>query len=249
VREYLFEKHSYLVSEEVIMDDKGYANPQLLWTPAELHSRLNDSNLCLIDTRTGEEYAQGHISGAHPFDLYGISLSDTDPAPLKAFSWMMQYLMTLRGVAMDKTVVFYGQTSDVRAARGFWFLDYFGHSDVHVLDGGMRGWQEAGYPVTFDAQAIKPTKFEAVLQPQTLATYRDILERLQSADVAILDVRSDGEYLGTTVRSARGGTIPGAVHLEWTHNLDAKGCFKPAEELRAQYEALGITPDREVVCL
>ncbi|MBI3327386.1 MAG: sulfurtransferase [Nitrospinae bacterium] len=230
------------------MTDKGYANPQLLWTPAELHGRLNDSKLCLIDTRTGEEYSQGHIPGAQVFDLFGISLSDTDPAPLKAFSWMIEYLMSFRGVAFDKTVVFYGDTSDVRAARGFWFLEYFGHPDAHVLDGGIRAWREAGYPVTTEARVAKQAKFEAKLQPQSLATYRDIMDRLNTGNVAILDVRTDGEYLGTSLRAARGGTIPGAIHLEWVHNLDASGCFRPADELRKQYEALGITPDKEVVC-
>jgi thiosulfate/3-mercaptopyruvate sulfurtransferase len=234
--------------KEVIMPDKGYANPQLLWTAAELHGRLNDPRVCVVDTRTGAEYAQGHIPGAQLFDLFGISLSDTDPAPLKAFSWMIEYLMHFRGVANDRTIVFYGETSDVKAARGFWFLEYFGHADAHVLDGGMRAWQEAGYAVTSEAQVPKPTQYTATLQPQTLATYRDILDRLDASDVAILDTRSDEEYYGTSVRAARGGTIPGAIHLEWTHNLDKQGCFKPASELRAQYEAVGITPDKEVVC-
>jgi thiosulfate/3-mercaptopyruvate sulfurtransferase len=230
------------------MVDTGYVHPQLLWSPAELHSRLDDPNLCLIDTRAGEEYSQGHIPGAKLLDLFGISLSDTDPAPLKAFSWMIEYLMSFRGVARDRTVVVYGQTSDVRAARGFWFLEYFGHPDVHLLNGGLRAWQEAGYPVTTEAQLGKQTAFEATLQPQTLATYRDILDRLDADNVVMLDVRTAGEYRGTSVRSARGGTIPGSVHLEWTHNLDAKGCFKPAAELRTMYEAAGITPDKEVVC-
>jgi len=230
------------------MAEKGYANPQLLCTPAELHSRLNDPQLCLIDTRTGEEYSQGHIPGAQSFDLFGISLSDTDPAPLTAFSRMIMDLMSFRGVAVEKTVVFYGDISDVRAARGFWFLEYFGHPDVHVLDGGMRAWREAGYPVTSEAKVAKQAKFEATLQPQTLATYRDILDRLNHKDVAVLDVRTDGEYLGTSARAARGGTIPGAIHLEWVHNVDAQGRFKPAAELRQQYEALGITPDKDVVC-
>jgi hypothetical protein len=39
------------------MSDRGYVNPQLLWEPAELRDRLNDPQLCLIDTRAGEEYA------------------------------------------------------------------------------------------------------------------------------------------------------------------------------------------------
>jgi thiosulfate/3-mercaptopyruvate sulfurtransferase len=230
------------------MTDRGYVNPQLLWTPAELHGRLNEPTLCLIDSRTGEEYSQGHIPGAQLLDLFGISLSDTDPAPLKAFSWMIESLMSFRGIAFNKTVVLYGDTSDMRATRGFWFLEYFGHQDVHVLDGGIRAWREAGYPVTTAAKVAKPAKFEADLQPHTLATYRDILERLGRRDVVLLDVRTEGEYLGTSVRAARGGTIPGAVHLEWVHNLDAKGRFKPADELRQQFEALGITPDKEVVC-
>ena len=230
------------------MSDRGYVHPQLLWEAAELHARLNDPKLCLIDTRAGAEYAQGHIPGAQLFDLFGISLSDTDPAPLKAFSWMIEYLMSFRGVSFDKTVVFYADTSDTRAARGFWFVEYFGHTDVHVLDGGIRAWREAGYPVTTEAKVAKQASFEAKLRPQTLATYQDIRDRLGTNDVAILDVRSDGEYRGTSVRAGRGGTIPGAIHLEWVHNVDDKGRFRPATELRQQYEALAITPDKEVIC-
>jgi thiosulfate/3-mercaptopyruvate sulfurtransferase len=230
------------------MDDRGYVYPQLLWTPAELHARLDDPRLCLIDTRAGEEYAQGHIPGAQLFDLFGISLSDTDPAPLKAFSWMIESMMGSRGVSFDKTVVFYGDTSDTRAARGFWFLEYFGHTDVHVLDGGIRAWREAGYPLTTEAKLPKAAKFEAKLQPHALATYRDIRDRLGRQDVVMLDVRSADEFRGTSVRAARGGTIPGAVHLEFVHNVDATGRFKPADALRQQYAALGITPDKEVIC-
>ena len=52
---------------------------------------------------------------------------------------------------------------------------------------------------------------------------------------------------GTQVRAARGGAIPGAVHLEWTNNLGPDGAFKPAGELKEMYERAGVTPDREVV--
>jgi thiosulfate/3-mercaptopyruvate sulfurtransferase len=119
---------------------------------------------------------------------------------------------------------------------------------VHVLDGGIRAWREAGYSVTTEAKLAQQALFEAQLQPQTLATYHDIRDHLGKSDVAILDVRSEGEYRGTSVRAGRGGTIPGAVHLEWVHNVDDNGRFKPAAELRRQYEARGITPDKEVIC-
>ena len=58
-------------------------------------------------------------------------------------------------------------------------------------------------------------------------SWRDVSDRLGQADAIILDTRSDGEYCGTQVRAARGGAIPGAVHLEWTNNLAPDGTFKP----------------------
>ena len=53
------------------MSDKGYANPQLLMAPEELHARLGDALLCIVDTRPTHEYAAGHIPGAIHLDLYG----------------------------------------------------------------------------------------------------------------------------------------------------------------------------------
>jgi thiosulfate/3-mercaptopyruvate sulfurtransferase len=63
----------------------------------------------------------------------------------------------------------------------------------------------------------------------------------------IIDTRSDDEYTGNLVRAARGGRIPGAIHLEWTQNLDANGFFKTAEELKAMYDAHQIPPGKEAI--
>jgi thiosulfate/3-mercaptopyruvate sulfurtransferase len=63
----------------------------------------------------------------------------------------------------------------------------------------------------------------------------------------IVDARTEEEYCGVLVRAARGGAIPGAVHIEWTRNLTPDGEFKPASELRQMYEQTGVTPDREVI--
>ena len=49
------------------------------------------------------------------------------------------------------------------------------------------------------------------------------------------------------MRAARGGAIPGAVHLEWTQNLDDKGFFKSADELKQMYAERNIAPDKEVI--
>ena len=229
------------------MTDEGYAHPELLWSPADLQARLGEANLRVVDVRTGEEYATGHVPGAIHFDLYGISLNDTSPAPLEAFIWMWGYLLEVRGIGLEHTVVFYEETSAFKAARGFWFLEYLGHTDVHVLNGGLRAWRAAGLPMTQEATPPKRRAFAPNRRPALLATYREVQDAIGKPDKVILDTRTDDEWNGKWIRAARPGAVPGAVHLEWTNNLDAAGAFKPAAELRAMYEARGITPDKEVI--
>src|SRR5689334_8127176 len=108
-----------------------YANPQLLTTPRALAGRLDAGEpLLLIDLRPPEAFAQGHIAGAVHLDLWGVSLIDTDPAPLKAFMWMIDHLLNSRGVDAATPVVVYDEQSGMRAARAFWFLEYFAHPRV-----------------------------------------------------------------------------------------------------------------------
>ena len=228
---------------------KGYANPQLIVSPQEFADEIqrDRDGVLILDVRTAEAFANGHLPGAVHIDLWGVSLIDTDPGPLRSFMWIIEHLFALRGVTNDRRIVVYEDTSGMKAARVFWFLEYFGHPDVRVLDGGFRAWTAAGLPVTTEARDPKPSNYQAAPVAERLATWRDVKDRLGSKDAVILDTRSDGEYGGTTVRARRGGKIPGAVQVEWTRNLDESGAFKPASDLRQMYESAGVTPDREVV--
>lgn len=227
--------------------DQQYTREKLLTTTAELQRKLGSPALCLIDVRPAEEFARSHIPGAAHFDLFGLSLVDTSAAPLRAFMFMIHHVLELRGVSEAKEVVFYDQNSGMRAARGLWFLEYFGHPQGRMLDGGFGAWKAAGAPTTTDAIAPKAATFKTNERAQVLATVDDVLRSLNKKDVAILDTRSVGEYLGTHVRAARGGSIPGSIHIEWTDNLDANGKFKSNAELKAMYGKVGITADKEVI--
>ena len=227
--------------------DKQYTRETLLTTASELQRKLGAENLCIIDVRPAEDYANGHIPGATHFDLFGLSLIDTSDAPLKAFMFMIHHVLELRGVSESKEVVFYEDNSGMRAARGLWFLEYYGHPNVKMLDGGFRAWKAAGAPVTSDATPPKTAPFKIAERRDVLATTDDVLRSLGQKQIAILDTRSEGEYRGTHVRAARGGAIPGAIHIEWTDNIAPDGKFKSNADLKTMYEKAGITPDKEVV--
>jgi len=228
--------------------EKQYARDTLLITVPELGAKLSGgTSLCIIDTRPAEDYAKGHIPGATHFDLFGLSLVDTREAPLNAFMFMIHHVLELRGVTNDKEVIFYENDSGMRAARGLWFLEFFGHPNVKMLDGGFKAWTAEGGAVTNEGTVPKATTFKIAAQRDVLATTDDLLHALGQKNIAILDTRSEGEYLGTHVRAARGGAVPGAIHIEWTDNLDPAGKFKSNAELKALYDKAGITADKEVI--
>lgn len=232
------------------MADKGFPNAHLLMAPHDLAHALGQTTSprpLVLDMRPPDAFAAGHVPGAIHLDLWGVSLIDTDPAPLKAFMWMIEHVLAVHGVESSTPIVVYDEQSGVRAARAFWFLEYFGHPSVRVLDGGFGAWTRAGLPVTRDAEPARLTEWTGSREERALATWTDVRAAIGRPDTVIVDARTDGEYCGTTVRAKRGGAVPGAVHIEWTRNLTPTGDFKSADELRRMYESAGVTPDRQVI--
>jgi thiosulfate/3-mercaptopyruvate sulfurtransferase len=229
---------------------KGYANERLLVTPKELSGMISGAGArrpLILDLRPPDQYTAGHIPTAVHLDLWGVSLIDTDPAPLKAFMWMIEHLFQTHGVQAGTPVVVYDEQSGVRAARAFWFLEYFGHPSVQLLDGGFNAWTAGGFEVTRDAAPPPVSEWTGKRQEHTIATHQDVRRALRTTGAVVLDTRTDGEYTGAVVRAKRGGAIPGAVHIEWTRNLSPSGEFKDPDELRQMYQDAGVTPDREVI--
>jgi thiosulfate/3-mercaptopyruvate sulfurtransferase len=229
---------------------KGYANSHLVLSPGDLAGLIEGdaaSRPLLLDLRPPEAYAAGHIPTAIHLDLWGVSLIDTDPAPLKAFMWMIEHVLAVHGVDAATPVVIYDEQSGVRAARAFWFLEHFGHPSVRVLDGGFNAWTAAHLPITREAAPPPKSEWTGTRDERTLATWKDVKNAIGRGDAVILDTRSDAEHDGSLVRARRGGAVPGAVHIEWTRNLSESGAFKPAAELKQMYTDAGVTPDREVI--
>jgi thiosulfate/3-mercaptopyruvate sulfurtransferase len=225
---------------------EGFPNGHLLWSPAQLKARLGDPKLALVDLRPSHELLRGVIPGAAHFDLYGIGLTSTHGPLLDEFLNLMRSLLGLRGVGHEKTVVFYEKDTGIRAARAFWLLEYFGHADVHVLDGGMQAWLGASYPLAQEMAEPHPASFKIDAQKQLVIGADELWRKIEAGEVVPLDTRTDEEYFGTSKRAARAGAIPKAVHLEWTHYLDAHGRFKPPSELDALFKSAGITKDKAI---
>ncbi len=229
------------------IETRGYANPDLLWSPETLQARSGQPGLTIIDTRPAELYAKARIVGARHFDLYFVNTDDTDPAPLDAFTRMWANMLGWRGVRETDTIVFYGAFTDMCAARGFWFAEYLGHKDVHVLDGGIAAWTDAGLVIETESDPPKPQKFNVSPALNTVATYHSVLAAMDDPDCVIVDNRSHDEFIGVDRRARHGGAIPTAKHRDWEDLYDHDtGCMKSATALREAFETVGATPDKDV---
>ena len=221
----------------------------LLWDPATLAARLDDDDdVLVLDVRRGERYANGHIPGALNFSVYGINTYDTDPAPLASFTKMWAFQLAIAGICRDDIIVVCGEFTDEAAARAFWFLEYLGHERVAVLDGGVRAWAAVGQPLVHEADPPSPGPYPYEAVESVCATWSDVVAAIGDPSTVILDTRSDKEWFGEDARgAARGGTVPGAVHLEWVHNLDEKGRMLDEATLRELYASVGITTETPVI--
>ena len=199
----------------------------------------------LIDTRAPADYWAGHLEGALNFDPFPFHHSDTSEAGLREFRGQLAWIFSALGITGGETVVFYENDSGMRATRGAWALESMGHRAVRILDGGLK--LAAGEKLVTSTRPVQPANFQGAPLEDAIASRDYIVARIGRGDTQIFDVRTDEEYYGERVRARHGGAIPGAIHRDWTRNLGADGAFKPAAQLRTEFEALGLDPNREII--
>ena len=115
-----------------------------------------------------------------------------------------------------------------------------GHDAVAVLDGGLQAWQAAGGAVRDGAE---PSHFQsnfALGAPlRRLASTEDVAARLGQAAQTLVDARAPQRFRGEVEPlDPIAGHIPGALNRPFAHNIGADGRFKPAPQLRAEFEQL-----------
>ena len=215
--------------------------------------RVFDCRHDLKNTEYGRQaYARGHIPGAlfvHlDDDLSGVKTGSNGRHPLPAIEDFARR-MSECGVDETTQVVAYDNEGGIFASRLWWMLGWLGHARVAVLDGGLAGWKRAKRPLEEVVPSVVPRVF--VPRPQdVIVEAGNLLAGLTSQQSLILDARSPERFRGENeTLDPVGGHIPGALNRFYFDNLDDAGCFfKPAAELRAEFDAmLAGRPAGEVV--
>jgi thiosulfate/3-mercaptopyruvate sulfurtransferase len=216
-----------------------------------LEDNLKNVKVIFVDNWPSdkEEYMKKHIKGSVYMGIGPLMGSITAVPPDKAkFEEMMNRL----GINNGDHVVLYGAKGEsVFTLSAFWLMEYFGHDKISFLNGGLAKWNKENRSTEGGMKKAEPGKYKAKTPKESIRTVaEDVLKNLNNPEAALVDARGTGEYTGevNNDNNKRVGHIPGALDLGYdVTNFNKDGTLKSIEDLKAVYEAKGVTKDKEVI--
>ena len=218
-----------------------------------VQEHLNDDSIRIVEVDENPAlYREAHIPGAIGFDWK----HDLQDQVRRDFLRAKEFgdLFGSRGVSSDHTIVLYGDRNNWFAAYTYWYLKYYGHDRVLLMNGPREKWIEEGRPTTKEEPSYEPATFEARGPDEAIRARREEVSEKLGGRTALVDVRSPQEFSGELIAMAgyeqegaqRAGHIPGAASVPWAQAVREDGSFKPADELRELYKSKGVG-DGEVI--
>ena len=233
------------------LDDRGYHDTSRLVTTQWIEDNLDNDSVLLIDLRSADDYAAGHIPGAVqiPRSAFQVEI-DGVPGLIPPAADVAAELGAI-GATADTTIVFYDARGSIWGSRGLWVLSVYGHEDTRLLDGDFPLWESEGRQVSTAASSRAAAEYAFSSDPNEdiIAGWDEIIAAIEDPSVLVCDARSPEEYAGRDVRADRGGHIPESVNVEWSRALADDGRFLPADELRKLYEGEGVVAGNTVYTL
>ena len=215
------------------------------------------------DVRSQEDYRRGHIPGAVNIDEVSLVLREPATEDYIALDRIEQILGDA-GIDPTREIVLYGAKAHTSPYFGYVTVRYLGGSAARVYHGGFDDWKAAGKPIATEIVKLPPLIFRAKVNPDVIVSTREVVARLGTPGVQIVDARTEKEFSGEDIRALRGGRIPGAVNISYETNwLDPDTprklqrrqvagkdgmSLKSPEDLRALYAQLDPQKETIVYC-
>lgn len=196
------------------------------------------------------DYDAAHIPEARFFDIDEIS--DTSSPLPHMLPPVEKFVSRVRamGIGDGHRVVVYDQDGLFSAARVWWMFRVFGHADVAVLDGGLKKWIAEGREVDDMPPVMRDRHFTGRKDASLVRDVTQVAAALKLGEEQLVDARSPSRFRGDEPEPREGlraGHMPGALNVHYSTLLNADGTMKPAEEVKAIFEAAGVDMNRPIV--
>src|SRR4051795_6989732 len=175
----------------------GYAKDVLVDTQW-VEDHLDDPSVRIVEVDENPAlYAEAHIPGAIGFD-WRRDLQDPvrrDFLDARAFG----ELFGSHGISNDHTIVLYGDRNNWFAAYTYWYLNYYGHDNVRLMNGPREKWIGEGKETTAEVPSYEPATFAATEGDAAIRAMRDEVLTALDESTRLVDVRSPAEYSGELI--------------------------------------------------
>lgn len=211
---------------------------------SDLNQYIAQKNVRILDIRSPQEYAAGHIPGAVNTP-YGDFRGPKENAGALRPAAEITNVLRKAGVAQGQHIIVAHAGKDGTdfgaAARVYWTLKAGGLTNLSVLDGGTLGWAAAGGKLDTAKVDVAPSQFNYVYN-EDMIVHTNALAALikEEKSVRLLDARPEGFFKGEkrVDMAARYGTLPGAESLDFAEFFGSDGkTLKSPEQLRQLVKA------------
>src|SRR5256885_1158048 len=174
----------------------AYAHPEQLVETDWVAAHGADAGVRIVDMRQSG-YDAGHVPGAVYLSPVAIRDANAPPTFLPSPAAFEQ-LMAKLGISNRTRVVVYDERGGIYAARLWWILNYFGHPNVALMNGGWTKWTAEQRRVATEVRSFDGVsgRFTPKPQPQWVATAADVVASIDKPGVKIVDARTQDEIDG-----------------------------------------------------
>ncbi|KAL0590394.1 hypothetical protein ABG067_001640 [Albugo candida] len=226
----------------------------LLDSSVSARVRFVDSSWYLHKNRNAkEEFHKERICNAKFFDIDKISDTSSSLPHMLPTPSAFENAMTDLGITQNDIVIVYGGHNCFSPARCWWMFKYFGHVDVHILNGGINGWKNHGFSVNTETEGSEKMEEGAgkyISNPRTtlVATADEILQNLNTA-TEIIDARPSKRFTAQEPEprsGLRSGHIPGSINVPFTNLLleDDFSQYRELSSIRKAFTEAGVDLQR-----
>ena len=229
-------------------------------SPAEANKLIEATDISkrpvVIDTRGGyKDYFRGHIPTAHHLNFDTLRGTDHGVPVQYLPDNLTKALLIRAGVDRHRTHLIYA-TGDklpndeiLSASMVAYVLEKFGVEDIRIVDGGLPAWENAKLPVTQEYFGNPAGTLPDKGKHEIAIAVDEVLRRKGQSGVVLVDARPHNEYVGNDDVWLRKGHIPGAISYHWARLMEQDNThqFLSFQKVKADLEAAGLTPDKEII--
>ena len=199
-----------------------------------------------------EEYNREHIPNAIFFDLDDNSKKNTDLPHMLTDKNSWEKIVSNMGIKNEDEIIIYDSSDVISSCRCWYNFIYFSHDPklIHVLDGGLKKWNNEKKPTTIALTKTLKTNYKAVEKKELVKNKAEIDKNISTKKFKVIDARSRERFEGKIQEPRKGlrsGSIQNSFCLPFSELINEDGTFINKDKILEKFKSTKCIIDRNLV--